>query len=65
MARLTNREQEIARLLAQGKRQTDIARELCVSARTIEHHVANARRKVGASSAFELAVRVAVETQKK
>lgn len=64
MANLTSREREIARLLAQGKRQSDIARELVISARTVEHHVANARRKVGASSAFELAVRVAVELKK-
>lgn len=61
MARLTRREQEVVRLLAQGKRQTEIARALCVSARTVEAHVRNARGKVGATSAFELAVRAAVE----
>lgn len=64
MSRLTTREQEVARLLAQGKRQTDIARLLVISPRTVEHHVANARRKTGAQSAFDLAVRVAVELKK-
>lgn len=53
------------RLLAQGKRQTEIARVLCVSTRTVEAHTRNARAKVGAASAFELAVRAAVEEVQK
>ncbi len=65
MARLTRREQEVVRLLAQGKRQTEIARVLCVSTRTVEAHTRNARAKVGAASAFELAVRAAVEEVQK
>ena len=65
MSRLTRREKEVVALLAQGRKQTEIARVLCVSARTVEAHTRNARAKVGAASAFELAVRVAVEEQTK
>ncbi len=64
MSQLTKREREVVKLLAQGKRQTEIARVLCVSTRTVEAHTRNARAKVGASSAFELAVRAAVEEQR-
>jgi DNA-binding CsgD family transcriptional regulator len=65
MSRLTKREREVVSLLAQGKRQTEIARVLCVSTRTVEAHTRNARAKVGAASAFELAVRAAVEEERK
>ena len=65
MSRLTRREQEVVRLLAQGKRQTEIARTLVISQRTVEAHVRNARCKVGATSAFDLAVRAAVEAVSK
>lgn len=65
MSRLTRREQEVVRLLAQGRKQTDIARQLCVSPRTIEAHVRNARAKTNSTSAFELAVRAAIESQLK
>lgn len=65
MAKLTRREQEVVRLLAQGRKQTEIARALCVSTRTVEAHTRNARAKVGAASAFELAVRAAVEEVQK
>lgn len=57
MAKLTSREKEVVRLLAQGKRQSDIARLLCISPLTVRDHVQSARRKTGAGSAFELAVR--------
>ncbi len=61
MDKLTTREREVVRLLAQGRRQTDIANLLCISIDTVNRHVANARRKTDTSSAFELAVRTAVE----
>ena len=59
MSKLTNREREIVQLLAQGKRQTDIAKTLCVSPRTVEAHVRHAREKTGTQSTFELAVKAA------
>jgi DNA-binding NarL/FixJ family response regulator len=64
MSKLTRREKEVVTLLAQGKRQVDIAKLLCVSARTVEAHTKNARSKVGARSTFELALRAAIETQR-
>lgn len=57
MADLTNREMEVVGLLAQGKRQIEIASELCISRHTVYAHVQNACAKTGAGSAFELAVK--------
>ena len=65
MAKLTQREREVVALLAQGTRQAEIARRLCISPRTVEAHVRSARSKAGASSSFELAVRAAVEANSK
>ena len=65
MTKLTRREREVVALLAQGRKQSEIARTLCVSSRTVEAHVRNARGKTGATSAFDLAVRAAVEAQTK
>lgn len=64
MANLTAREREVLRLLAQGKRQADIAEALCISARTVQAHAANIRQKSGARSTFQAAVRAAVEMEK-
>jgi DNA-binding CsgD family transcriptional regulator len=65
MAKLTRREREVVKLLSQGRRQTDIAKALCISRRTVEAHVRSVRMKTGASSAFQLAVWAAVEAQNK
>jgi DNA-binding CsgD family transcriptional regulator len=46
---LSRREAEVVRLLAQGLSNEDIARRLVLSVRTVERHVANAYRKIGAS----------------
>lgn len=59
MSVLTNREREIALLLAQGKSQSRIARQLVISRYTVYNHIKAIRHKTGASSAFEVAVRVA------
>lgn len=58
---MTRREREIVNLLAQGKRQTDIARELCISIDTVYAHAKNARCKTGTSSTFELAIKAAIQ----
>ena len=57
--KLTAREREVVRLLADGKSSRDLARMLDVSVRTVENHRANAMRKLGARSAAEL-VRAAI-----
>jgi len=62
MSNLTNREKEVVTLLAQGKSQSIIARQLCISRFTVYNHVKNMRAKTGASSAFELAVQMIRQT---
>lgn len=56
--RFTPREQDVAELLAAGKCQTEIARRLVVTVRTVRHHETSIRQKLGASSRFEAAVRL-------
>jgi len=63
MSVLTNRERQIALLLAQGKSQIRIARELVISRKTVYRHVENIRHKTGADSAFDIAVKTAISTR--
>lgn len=56
---LTEREQEIVRLVAEGASNPEIAQQLFLSRKTVERHVSNVLRKVGARNRAELAVRVA------
>jgi DNA-binding NarL/FixJ family response regulator len=52
-AGLTSREAEILRLLAEGRTNRDIAATLVLSVHTIERHLANAYRKIGARNRAE------------
>lgn len=52
---LTEREVEIARLVAQGRTNAEIAAELFISAGTVKTHVANVQRKVGAANRVGIA----------
>jgi DNA-binding CsgD family transcriptional regulator len=56
---LTDREREIALLIARGASNPEIAQQLFLSRKTIERHVSNVLRKVGARNRAELAARVA------
>ncbi|MEM6481523.1 MAG: response regulator transcription factor [Pseudomonadota bacterium] len=47
---LTNREQTILLLLAQGKSNKEVSRNLDISVRTVETHRKNIKRKLGISS---------------
>jgi DNA-binding CsgD family transcriptional regulator len=58
-APLTEREREIARLVAEGATNREIAQLLFLSPKTIEHHVSNVFKKVGVRNRAELAARVA------
>ena len=58
LARLTERESDIARLVSERKSNKEIARALGISARTVTTHVANIFSKLGVSSRGELADRV-------
>ena len=60
MNKLTRREKEVAEKLASGKRQSFIADDLVISRRTVYNHVRSIREKIGAGSAFEAAVKLAI-----
>ncbi len=51
---LTEREQEVLALVAQGKKSSEIAEELSISTRTVESHRYNIMRKVGVNNVVSL-----------
>ena len=51
---LTNREQEVVDLLAQGIRVPTIARKLCISPNTVRNHLKRVYQKLGVHSQEEL-----------
>ena len=53
-ATLSTREQEIARLVLTGLTYKEIGGQLFISAKTVEHHMARIRRRLGATSRREL-----------
>jgi DNA-binding CsgD family transcriptional regulator len=55
---LTKREQQVAQLVAGGATNREIAETLFLSPKTVERHVSNALRKVGARNRTELASRL-------
>jgi DNA-binding NarL/FixJ family response regulator len=57
-APLTQREDEIARLVAEGATNREIAHLLFLSPKTVERHVSNVFRKVGVRNRAELASRL-------
>lgn len=52
--KLSAREQEIMRLLAEGAPKADIADQLCISVKTVENHRTNIMRKLDIHSAMDL-----------
>jgi DNA-binding CsgD family transcriptional regulator len=52
-ARVTARELDVLRLLAEGLRNADIAERLFLSRRTVDHHVSAILRKLGVSTRGE------------
>jgi DNA-binding NarL/FixJ family response regulator len=57
-ALLTKREHEVAQLVAGGATNREIAQTLFLSPKTVERHVSNALRKLGARNRTELASRL-------
>jgi DNA-binding NarL/FixJ family response regulator len=53
--RLTEREQDVLRLLVEGKANSEIARQLFISVNTVRNHVANVLTKLNAKSRGEAA----------
>lgn len=60
LARLTDREREILKLIFEGRCSSEVAQTLCVSKRTVDFHLARAYVKLGVSNRFQ-AFRRAVE----
>lgn len=58
LAMLTPREQEVAKLVAQGLTQRQIAERLCIAPCTVKTHVDNARAKANCARMVDLAVKV-------
>ncbi len=54
VATLSDREREVAELLLLGMPYRDIGAQLFISAKTVEHHVARIRRRLGAESRSEM-----------
>jgi DNA-binding NarL/FixJ family response regulator len=53
---LTPREVEVVALVVAGCRNDDIAHKLCISAKTVKHHLTNIFVKLGVSNRLELAL---------
>lgn len=51
---LSEREREVAELILLGHTYREVGARLFISAKTVEHHVARIRRRLGADSRFEL-----------
>lgn len=57
LASLTQREREILRWAAAGRRQAEIATILAISERTVENHLRSARRRLGVTSTAQAVAR--------
>jgi DNA-binding NarL/FixJ family response regulator len=57
-AGLSSREREIAKLVAQGSSNREVADELALAPKTVERHLTNILAKVGARNRTELAFRL-------
>jgi DNA-binding NarL/FixJ family response regulator len=55
LALLTTREREILQLISEGYRDRDVAQGLCITKKTVEKHVQNILRKLGAHNRTEAA----------
>lgn len=64
IARLSERERQIAHLVSNGLRNRDIAAELKISENTVKRHLQSIFDKTGARDRLELAVMALGETQK-
>ncbi|MYW71097.1 helix-turn-helix domain-containing protein, partial [Pseudonocardia sp. SID8383] len=51
---LSERELEVAELVVQGRTQREIGEALFISAKTVEHHVARMRQRLGVGGRSEL-----------
>lgn len=54
MAQLSEREVQVARLVVEGLTYKEVGARLFISAKTVEHHIARIRQRLGADSRTEL-----------
>lgn len=54
--RLTPREQEVLGLIAEGEKNTAIARKLFISTHTVKNHISSIYRKLGIQDRTQLAL---------
>ena len=59
--RLTDREMEVLRLVAQGLNNRDIAKQLYISENTVKNHIRNIHEKLQVHSRMEAVVRAVRE----
>jgi DNA-binding CsgD family transcriptional regulator len=57
---LSERELEVARLVVQGKTYAEIGEAIFISPRTVEHHIAHIRRRLGATSRSDVIAKLRV-----
>ncbi|WP_291411734.1 response regulator transcription factor [Actinophytocola sp.] len=57
---LTDRQLEVVRLLGRGLSNAEIAREMVLSPKSVEHHVGAVLTKLGAASRLEAAQRLGI-----
>ena len=60
---LTEREREIAALIGAGESNKQIARDLCITERTVKAHLTGIFRKVGVADRVRLAIRMAARLE--
>jgi DNA-binding CsgD family transcriptional regulator len=58
---LSSREREVAELLVAGQTYREVGGKLFISAKTVEHHVARIRQRLGASNRSDLLARLRAE----
>ena len=63
MDQLTKRQREVAKLLAAGLTQRQIAHILRISSRTVYDHTNNMRRRTGIESTTAIAIKAHSETR--
>ena len=61
MDKFTPRQQQVARLLAQGMTQQQIAHKLGIKAGTVYKHSENMRRRSGVNSTTSIAIKAIAE----
>jgi DNA-binding CsgD family transcriptional regulator len=61
VGQLSDREREVARLVVAGQTYREIGGQLYISAKTVEHHVARMRQRLGAGTRSDLLARLRVE----